>query len=61
MNACQVSTKSDQLHLGLNGFDVVDNDGRLYDAMMALAVGELSKGQMAALLEQVSESWRDDD
>ena len=47
--------------LGLNGFDVVDNDGRLYDAMMGLTVGELSKGQVAALLQQVSEPWRDDD
>ena len=47
--------------LGLNGFDVVDKDGRLYDAMMSVAIGKLSKGQMAALLEQVSESWRDDD
>ena len=47
--------------LGLNGFDVVDSDGRLYDARIALTVGELSKGEMAALLEQVSELWRDDD
>ena len=47
--------------LGLNGFDAVDKDGRLYDAMMSVAIGKLSKGQMAALLEQVSESWRDDD
>jgi death on curing protein len=47
--------------LGLNGFDVVDDEGRLYDAMMGLATGELSKGQMAALLEQLSRPWRDDD
>jgi hypothetical protein len=40
---------------------VLDSDDRLYGAMMALTVGELSKGQMAALLEQLSESWRDDD
>ena len=47
--------------LGLNGFDVVDDEGRLYDAMMDLATGKLSKGHMAALLEQVSKAWRDDD
>ena len=47
--------------LGLNGFDVVDNYGRLYGAMMGLTVGELSKGQLAGLLQQVSEPWRDDD
>ena len=47
--------------LGLNGFDVVDDEGCLYDAMMGLASGEVGKGQMAALLEQLSEPWRDDD
>jgi death-on-curing protein len=47
--------------LGLNGFDVVGDEGRLYDAMMDLASGESSKGQMAALLGQVSKPWRDDD
>ena len=46
--------------LGLNGFDVVDDEGRLYDATMGIARGELGKGQMAALLEQLSEPWRDD-
>jgi death-on-curing protein len=47
--------------LGLNGFDVVDDEGRLYEAMMGLATGDLSKGQMASLLEQLSKPWRDDD
>jgi death-on-curing protein len=47
--------------LGLNGLDVADDDGHLFDAMMGLATGELSKGRMAALLEQLSKPWRDDD
>jgi death-on-curing protein len=47
--------------LGLNGVDVVDDEGHLYDAMMGLATGELGKGQMAALLERLSQLWRDDD
>ena len=47
--------------LGLNGFDVVDDEGRLYGAMMALATGELSKGEMAELLGRLSRPWRDDD
>ena len=47
--------------LGLNGFDLVDDKGRLYDAMMGLATGEWSKGQMAELLEELSKPWRDDD
>ena len=47
--------------LGVNGFDLVDDKGRLYDAMMGLATGEWSKGQMAELLEELSKPWRDDD
>ena len=47
--------------LGLNGLDVADDDGLLFDAMMGLATGRSSKGQMAALLEQLSKPWRDDD
>ena len=47
--------------LGLNGFDVVDEEGRVYSAMIGLATGALSKGQMAALLEQLSGPWRDDE
>ena len=47
--------------LGLNGFDVVDDEGRLYGAMTGLATGEWSKAQMAELLEALSEPWRDDD
>jgi death-on-curing protein len=47
--------------LGVNGFDLVDDKGRLYDAMMGLATGEWSKGQMAKLLEELSKPWRDDD
>jgi death-on-curing protein len=46
--------------LGLNGFDVVDEDGRLYDATMGIAKGELGKRPMAVLLEQLSKPWRDD-
>ena len=47
--------------LGLNGFDVVEEEGRLYEAMIGLTTGGSSKGQMAALLEQLSKPWRDDD
>jgi death-on-curing protein len=46
--------------LGLNGFDVVDDEGVLYAAMIGLSTGEWSKGQMAALLERLSERWQDD-
>jgi death on curing protein len=46
--------------LGLNGFDVIDDEGRLYDATMGIAKGELGKQQMAVLLEQLSKPWRDD-
>jgi death on curing protein len=46
--------------LGLNGFDVVDAEGRLYGATMGIATGEFGKGQMARLLQQLSEPWRDD-
>ena len=38
-----------------------DNGLLDFDAMMGLATGELSKGRMAALLEQLSKPWRDDD
>ena len=47
--------------LGLNGFDVVDDEGRLYGTMMGLATGEWSKAQMAELLEGLSEPWRNND
>jgi death on curing protein len=46
--------------LGLNGFDVFDDDGRLYEAMMALASGQLDKGPLAALLDELSRPWSDD-
>jgi death-on-curing protein len=46
--------------LGLNGFDVVDDEGMLYVAMIGLSTGEWSKGRMAALLERLSEPWKDD-
>ena len=39
----------DPVFLGLNGFDVIDDEGCLYDAMTGLAAGEWGKGQMAAL------------
>ena len=35
--------------LGLNGFDVVDPDGKLFSAMIGLSSGEWTKQQMAAL------------
>jgi death-on-curing protein len=47
--------------LGLNGFDVVDEEGQLYGAMIGLTTGEWSKPQMAELLERLSEPWRDND
>ena len=47
--------------LGLNGFDVVDDEGRLYGAMMGVAAGEWTKAQMAELLERLSEPWKDND
>jgi death-on-curing protein len=46
--------------LGLNGFDVVDDEGILFAAMIGLSTGEWSKGRMAALLERLSEPWKDD-
>ncbi len=46
--------------LGLNGFDVIDDEGILYAAMIGLSTGEWSKGRMAALLERLSEPWKDD-
>lgn len=46
--------------LGLNGFDVVDDEGTLYAAMIGLSTGEWSKRRMAALLERLSEQWKDD-
>lgn len=46
--------------LGLNGFNVVDDEGELNAAMIGLSTGEWSKGQMAALLERLSERWKDD-
>jgi death on curing protein len=39
--------------LGLNGFDVVDDEGMLCAAMIGLSTGEWSKGRMAALLTLV--------
>ncbi len=47
--------------LGLNGFDVVDDEGRLYDAMMGVATGAWSKAQMAELLARLSEPWTEND
>jgi death-on-curing protein len=46
--------------LGLNGLDVVDDEGHLYDAMTRIAIGASSKREMAALLEHLSKPWRDD-
>lgn len=47
--------------LGLNGFDVVDDEGCLYEAILGLATGEWTKGRMAELLERLSQPWRDND
>jgi death-on-curing family protein len=47
--------------LGLNGFDVVDPDGKLFSAMIGLSGGEWTKQQMAALLEQLASPWKDHD
>ena len=47
--------------LGLNGFDVVDDEGLLYGAMMGIAAGDWTKAQMAELLERLSEPWREND
>ncbi len=47
--------------LGLNGFDVVDDEGCLYEAMLGLATDEETKGQMAELLKRLSQSWRNND
>jgi death on curing protein len=47
--------------LGLNGFDVIDPDGKLFSAMIGLSSGEWTKLQMAALLEQLASPWKDHD
>ena len=47
--------------LGLNGFDVVDPEGKLFSAMIGLSSGEWTKPQMAALLEQLASPWKDSD
>jgi death-on-curing protein len=47
--------------LGLNGFDVIDPDGKLFSAMIGLSSGEWTKLQMAALLEQLGSPWKDHD
>jgi death-on-curing protein len=47
--------------LGLNGFDVIDPDGKLFAAMIGISSGEWTKLQMATLLEQLASPWRDHD
>jgi death on curing protein len=47
--------------LGLNGFDVVDDEGCLYEAMLGLATGAWTKARMAELLKRLSQPWRDND
>jgi len=47
--------------LGLNGFDVIDPDGKLFAAMIGLSSGEWTKLQMATLLEQLASPWKDHD
>jgi hypothetical protein len=40
---------------------VVDDEESLYEAMLGLATGTWTKVQMAALLQRLSQPWRDDD
>lgn len=40
--------------LGMNGVSIEDPKGRLYDAMMEIAVRKMSKEEMGALLERLS-------
>ena len=47
--------------LGLNGFDVIDNEGSLYEGMLGLATGTWTKVQMAELLQRLSQPWADND
>ena len=47
--------------LGLNGFDVIDPDGKLFAAMIGLNTGEWTKLQMAARLEQLASPWKGHD
>ena len=40
--------------LGLNGWDVDDPDERLYDAMIDIAKGEMTKAGLGVLLQQLA-------
>ncbi len=45
----------------LNGWEVVDPNGRLYDAMIALAVRSLDKAGLAQLLEELARPDEEDE
>jgi death-on-curing protein len=46
--------------LGLNGWDVEDQNGLLYDAMIGISARTCSKEQFATLLEQLAKPFVDD-
>lgn len=47
--------------LDLNGFVVLDPEGRLYDAMIAIANKQMDKEQLARLLEELSHTNQDEE
>jgi len=47
--------------LDLNGFVVLDPEGRLYDAMIAIANKQMEKEQLARLLEELSHTNQDEE
>ena len=46
--------------LGLNDWDVDDPQERLYDAMIGIAEGRVTKTNLAQLLEELAKPWVDD-
>jgi hypothetical protein len=47
--------------LELSGFIVLNSEGRLYDAMIAIASKQVEKEQSARLLKELSEAGHDED
>ena len=47
--------------LGLNGWDVDDPDEQLYDAMIGISAGSLSKSDLAKVFEELAIPYVDDD
>jgi len=43
------------IFLELNGISLLDNEGKLYDAMMSLASGHLNKAEIAKILRELKE------